>query len=348
MARLLRKVIHISAEDSPNVQLARQQMARGEAPTGENVLDGVVSWDEFLKRSTLWDEVMVTIGLRGHFWEGSEALLFPPEWLNESNRVALQLSLRERREGVHNRAWLASGGAPFIRRAKGGGCDPGEGGDPQRLGTAWCIVDELGVLELLEQRTTDTSTIGGTIKGLIRKWRLDPRNFCIDRGGGGKQIADQLRADGYPVRTVGFGEPPTPDPSFRTPRVGEKIDQKEDKYAYPSRRCQMYHELRLALDPGINEKPFAIPFTLYPKLRQELAPIPLRYDGKGRVSLPEKHRSGKRTAGQEKTLTELIGHSPDLADALVLALHAMGRGEPQRPRAGALRDRGREYMEEDY
>jgi hypothetical protein len=103
----------------------------------------------------------------------------------------------------------------------------------------------------------------------------------------------------------------------------------------------MYHELRLALDPGTNEHPFAIPAALT-RLRQELAPIPLRYDAEGRVVLPPKHRSGRRQAGQEKTLTELIGHSPDLADALVLSFHGLQLGRAERPRAGAMRDRRRE------
>jgi hypothetical protein len=103
----------------------------------------------------------------------------------------------------------------------------------------------------------------------------------------------------------------------------------------------MYHELRLALDPATNAHPFAIPGA-YTKLRQELAPIPLKYDAEGRVVLPPKHRAGRRQAGQEKTLTELIGHSPDLADALVLAHAVLREGRAERPRAGAMRDRRRE------
>jgi hypothetical protein len=338
VARLLRKVIHISAHDSPNVALGLMQQAEGKEPTGESVIEGVLSWDEYTKRMTLWDPVMVTVGVHGEFWQGKSSLLYPPEWLNESARHALQLIFRERREGTESEH-CRRGGAPFIRTAKAAGCDPGEGGDPLRLGTAWTVVDEHGVLEQLEARTTDTSEIGKTVKFLIRKWRLDPHKFVLDRGGGGKQISDQLRSEGYPVRTVGFGEPPTPDPGYRTPGVKERVDQKEDRYAYPSRRCQIYHELRLAIDPSLTERPFAIPFSRYPKLRKEMARIPLKYDGKGRVSLPEKHRSGKRQAGQEQTLTEIIGWSPDLLDSLALAYYALGRGEPGRPRAGALRDK---------
>lgn len=346
MTRLLRKIIRISADDSPNVLYARHQQAQGLEPTNEIVLDGVVDWDTYCKRRKLWDPVMQTVGLDGLFWEGSESLLYPPEWLNESARVALQLSLRERREGPGSR-WVNDGKPPFIRRATGGGCDPGEGGGPDRLGTAWCFVDQFGVLELVEQRTTDTSVIKNITKALLRKWRLPPDRFAFDRGGGGKQIADMMRSEGFNVKTIGFGEPATPDPKIGRTRVVERVDQREDRYAYVSKRAQMYHELRLILDPGINENPFAIP-NAYPKLRQELAPIPLLYDGNGRVRLPDKHRTGKRQAGQEKTLTELIGHSPDCADALVLAVHMRTGQGTQKARAGGLRYRHQMEEEEVY
>lgn len=340
MARMLRKVIHISAEDSPNVQFARWQQQQGIEPTGDTILEGVLSWDDFCKRERLWDEVMKTIGLKGLFWEGMESLLFPPEWLNLSAKRAFQLSILERVRGPESKWCRQQGNNPFIRTAKAGGCDPGEGGDPQRLGTAWSIIDELGVLEIVEMRTTDTSQIAATTKALLRKWNLHSSRFVFDRGGGGKQIADQMRSEGYEVKTVGFGEPASPDPKLGRTRVKEKVEQREDKYAYPSKRCQMYHELRLALDPGLHPpgETFAIP-AQYSKLRQELGPIPLLYDGKGRVKLPEKHRTGKRQAGQEKTLTEIIGHSPDVADSLVLAMHELIHGNEHKARAGGLRSR---------
>lgn len=208
------------------------------------------------------------------------------------------------------------------------------------------MVDEQGILELLEARTTDTTEIGAMVKALIRKYHLDPKRCCLDRGGGGKQIADQLRQEGYPVRTIGFGEQAgTPDPKIGKVRVGERKDQREDRYAYVSKRAQMYHEFSLALNPQLHgeEGVFAIP-AQYTTLRQELAPIPLLYDkGEGRIKLPPKYRTGKRQVGQEKTLTELIGHSPDQADATVLAYHAMTSNEGQRPYAGGMRSRDGDY-----
>lgn len=399
MARLLRKIIKMSARDTPNVQLGLAEQAAGDEPSGRDIVPGVLSWDQYCKRRQLWDEVMQCIGLDGEFWEGSQSLMYPPEWLNESARVAQRLLLEERFKGIGSN-WHRSGNDPLLRKAKAGACDPGEGGDANRMGTAWCIIDEHGILELIEERTTDTSVINRVTKMLLRKWRLRPERFAYDRGGGGKQHADQLRAEGINVRTVGFGEPATPDPKVGKTRQVEKVDQREDKYFYPSKRCMMYHELRMAIDPALahtrlanirnedeeadaqyqrrnerhnyrhdrfgrndtrtnhrsNHKSPANPTSIsqgtvfgipgqgeiYGKLRQELAPIPIEYDKDGKVRVPPKHKDLRKTVKQERSLTEIIGHSPDLADALVLAYHMLGSGMPQRARAGGLRDRRRE------
>ena len=344
--RYLRKVFHIGASDSPNVALGLMQQAQGLEPTGEEVLAGPLSWYDYQKRLRLWDEVMICIGLRGHFWEGSEALLYPPDWLNVSAMWALRYQFKARHPDPAKRLY---------RKAKAGFCDPGEGGDPNRLGTAWAIVDELGLLELVEKRTTDTSEIIPFTKALLRRHHLDPEKFGFDRGGGGKQIADQMRKQGWGVKTVGFGEPVGGrDPKPGTPRVGERLDLKEEGHAYISRRVQMYHGLRLAVDPGLHSTPWAIPGgranggpdDVYAKLRQEMALIPLLYDGKGRMRLPDKHRTGRRQAGQERTLTEIVGHSPDLLDAVAGAHYMLTGYNEHKPRAGGLKRRRKPL--EDY
>jgi hypothetical protein len=349
--RYLRRVIHIAAEDSPNVALGLMQQAQGVEPTGEEVLPGPLSWYDYQKRLRLWDEVMICIGLRGRFWEGSEALLYPPEWLNASGLQAIRHHFKARHPDPAKRLY---------RKAKAGFCDPGEGGDPNRLGTAWAIVDELGVLEVVEKRTVDTSEIIGFTRALLRKHHLAPEKFGFDRGGGGKQHADTMRSQGWNVRTVGFGEPVGGrDPKPGTPRVAERLDLKEEGYAYVSRRVQMYHGLRLAVDPGLHSVPWAIPqgrggsaaspTDVYAKLRQEMALIPLLYDGKGRMRLPDKYRSGgKRQAGQERTLTEIVGHSPDLLDALAGAHYMLTGYDEHRPRAGGLRQRQTPADMDDY
>jgi hypothetical protein len=131
------------------------------------------------------------------------------------------------------------------------------------------------------------------------------------------------------------------DPKRGLRQLGERIDQREESYAYRNRRAQMYGELREMLDPARPQERggplgFAIPpptyGSQYAELRRQLAPIPLMYDGEGRMELPPKNKraeAGESISGpgqsrtKRKTLSELIGCSPDEADALVLAVHGM-------------------------
>jgi hypothetical protein len=98
--------------------------------------------------------------------------------------------------------------------------------------------------------------------------------------------------------------------------VRERTQDKETGYVYRNRRAEMFGMLRVRLDPA-NATPFGIP-TEYRELRRQLSLIPLKYDTEGRLFLPPKN---KRSANSnEQTLTDIIGHSPDEADSLVLAV----------------------------
>jgi hypothetical protein len=115
--------------------------------------------------------------------------------------------------------------------------------------------------------------------------------------------------------------------------VKAKVDEKYEKYSYRNRRAQMYWELAEWMDPQGAHGGFAIPdhTPVYQELRRQLAPIPRRYDEEGRIILPPKrNKPGARKA--EPSLEQIIGRSPDDADALVLALFAMTH-RVQRPTA---------------
>jgi hypothetical protein len=280
-------------------------------------------WDEYQLRLATWDEISKCIGLAGEFYEGREVLLYPPDWLDRSARLAIALR-----------------GTP--RKAKGIGIDPAEGGDK----TAMAAVDEFGLIELLSKKTPNTAIITSEALAFMRRHNVPPENVCIDRGGGGKQHADRLKQMGYEVRTVAFGEPLIPKPRHGKHGLHERVAQRESRYAYINRRAEMYGRLRELLDPSfysfgesagrLSSSGFAIPggsLPVYMELRRQLAPIPLLYDPEGRLFLPPKtKRNPKSTI---KTLTEIIGHSPDEADALVLAIHAMST-ETKRKKAGAM------------
>ncbi len=308
-----RKIIKITAEHSPNVRYARAQIRAGLEPTDEIVVPGVLPWSEFQKRLSTWDEVRQTIGLYAEFYEGAEVLLYPPEWLNRAEDLDKT---------------LISNKKPRVARAMG--VDPAEGGDD----TAWAIVDEYGILDLISVQTADTSYITRRTIALIREWKLDPRRVVFDRGGGGAQIAHQLRSQKYPVGSVGFGETVKGKRKRGAKQLKELAHEEEERYAYFNRRAEMYFRVRSLLDPGITRQPqgFALP-AKFTELRRQMSLIPLLYDIEGRVKIPPKRRRSENS--EEPCLEEIMGCSPDETDALVLAVYALFAGPSKGPiRAG--------------
>jgi|SRR5262252_2354335 len=340
-----RKVVRIRATDSPNVRYALAERAAGRTPTGRTIIPGVLPWDEYLARLALWDEVMICIGIEAQFYKGATVLLYPPQWLDRAHAY-----------------WTKVHGT--TRRGLALGIDTGEG----VANTSLCVVDNYGIIEMLSQRTPDTSDIVGLVIGIGTRHGVDPSRWVFDRGGGGKQIADQMRAgvgrDGkrYPVQTVGFGESVLADLKRGLKRIEERMDEREDRYTYKTRRSEMYGTLRLLLDPARLSDPtaggllperspgaFAMPpptaGPVYAELRRQLAKIPLLYDKEGQLYLPPKNPpAGSARPGEivgmgtqretRVTMTSLLGHSPDEADALVLAVHGLTH-TPRQATAGA-------------
>lgn len=316
MTRYYRRVIRIRGEDSPNVRLAEAQLTSGLAPTKEQIVLGVLSWEEYQFRRAMWDEVRQCIGLDALFWEGASVFLYPMMWLDRAERIA---------EGLRGRR----------RQARGIGIDPAEGGDK----TAMTAVDELGIIEQVSKKTPDTSVITGEALAFMLRHGCPPDRVYFDRGGGGKQHADRLRTDGHPVRTVDFGEPVTPNPRWGGYKPPDQLENREERTIYLNRRAQMYDLARILLDPAsvhvkdfwesITGEPgypsdefngFGIPKELV-ELRRQLSPIPLLYDKEGKMRMLPKSKTNPES--KEVTLTQLLGCSPDEADSFVIALYAM-------------------------
>ena len=302
-----RRVIRIDAHDSPNVALGLAQQARGQKPTGKEVVPGVLSWDEYQARLATWDEVRKCVGLWAKFWQGADLLLFPPTWLDLAEQRAAALGNTR-------------------RYAKAIGVDPAEGGDK----TAMAVIDELGIIELKSRKTPDTTQIIDDVVILMHRYHVPPDKVCFDRGGGGKQLADRMRQIGYPVQTVAFGESLTPEPQTSKATVDERQRAREQK-VYVNRRAQMYGSLSEAIDPTNtdDDKPrWAIPTGICgdksdsrTNLRSQLAPIPKLYDSMERIKMLPKRNP--LNPDDQRTLIKLIGHSPDEADAVVIARHVM-------------------------
>jgi hypothetical protein len=307
-----RKVIKIKAEDSPNVRVALEEIARGLPPSGEVVTPGVLTYPEYLSRRKNWDAVRQMIGLDAEFYEGGELLCFPPDWIDLAEKF--HNTLRGR-----------------TRQAKSIGIDPGEGG----ADTSFSAVDELGIIAWQSIKTPDTDVIPRETIVFGQRMNVPPNRWIFDRGGGGKQHADRLRARGFPVQTVAFGEPVTPARKRGMKTIKKLVQEDEERYVCVNRRADMYMRLRMRLDPT-RPPGFGIP-PEYTELRRQLAPIPLLYDGEGRIYLPPKTKKPNSTV---KSLTEMIGRSPDDADALVLAVYGMSEGFTKRMVVGGMKRKG--------
>lgn len=295
--RYFRKVLRICAEDSPNVLLAQAEIQAGRPPSGKIIVPGVLPWGDYCKRREVWDPVRQSIGLDACFYKGAASLLFPPSWLDRAHAVHQQLS-------------------QLPRTAEGVGVDSAEGGD----NTVWSAVDRLGLIDMEVARTPDTSVITSKTLLFMAHHKVPPKRVLFDRGGGGKQHADRLRSQGYPVGTVAFGEPVTPEPKVGTTSVSVRKAQREEKYVYKNRRAHLYGLLRELLEPSPDSPGFGLP-PKYTELRRQLAAMPLLFDSEGRLRMLPKRKA--RPESTEITLTEILGCSPDEADSLVLAVYAM-------------------------
>lgn len=307
--RYYRKCIRIRAEESPNVRRGLEQFARGEVPDGRTVIPGLKTYADYVMQRRLLDPERQAVILDAEWYRGSTNLLYPPDWLDRAERLALE----GRRDGDR-----------FM------GVDPAEGGDS----SVWVVVDRCGVVYLESRKTPTTTVMVDHTLRLMATKGVKATNVVFDSGGGGKQHVDWLRDKGYGVRAVGFGEAASPVDRFRryTRSTTTRVEDAETQYVYKNRRAEMYGILRQLLDPA-NSTGFAIPAE-YAELRRQLAPIPLWYD-EGRLFLPPKQRKpDSGVVGANKvTMHDLIGCSPDEADALVLATFALV--EPSSaPRAG--------------
>jgi hypothetical protein len=245
----------------------------------------------------LWDEVRQCIGLDAEFYEGADSLLYPPHWLDASVRQAELLQ--------------------SFRVATSIGVDPAEGGDS----TVYTAIDEKGLIEQISKKTPNTAVITSDTIAFAFKHKVPDRMVFFDAGGGGKQHADRLRAQGFKVNSVAFGAAATPiRKPGRTPTEKRKLEDLA-RYAYKNRRAEMYGMTSIALDPD-DEEPFAIPGCYY-ELRRQMSLMPKMFDEGGRLFLPPKDAP---KSSNVITIKQLLGGSPDELDSLVLAVYGLNVG----------------------
>jgi len=286
-----RKVLHISGDDSPNVKIGRWWAEQGRTGSPPREIPGVMTWERYKHYELTLDPIKKAMRLHGQFYEGREYLMFPPAWLDAAEELWQTVIGLDR--------------GPYFM-----GVDVAEGG---RDLTCWAVIDRFGIVDVEAMSTRDTSVIPDITRDKMRRYKIPAKHVCFDRGAGGKQYSDLMKRQGLRVRAIGFGE------GAREPKV------------YLNRRCEMYGRMRETMNPQrwtkvVDEQGnetwsrcFAIPPDSY-ELRGELTVLPLAYDERGKLWLPPKKKTKNSKA---QTLEEMIGRSPDRADAVVLANWAM-------------------------
>ena len=303
------KIIKVPANMSPNIQLALEEEKLGKEPSRRIIVPGCMDIDDYRFRCKTYDPVKKAAGIDAEFYEGEEIKMFPQPWLAISQEMARELDspLSEVKRFGERRTM---------------GIDTAEGGDD----TVWTIIDKYGVIKQVSMKTRKTSMIKGKTLALMKEYDVKEQDVLFDRGGGGKEHVDYLREQGYEVECVGFGESPSSPEQFIAGwnDPDDRKDLYEQRYAYKNKRAQLYGTLREMLNPervlieGV--KCFAIP-AVYTELLRQLQPIPLMYDGEGRMILPPKDNPSPTYKGP--TIKKMIGRSPDQSDSLVLAIFAL-------------------------
>lgn len=299
------KVIHIKGEDSPNVKLGLKQEAAGIKPTNKVLVPGLLTYREYKKRRALWSKMLQCISLDGRFYKGEEVMLFPDTWLKHSWKLWAE---------QHDN----------FEPAKAIGADTAEGGD----NTCSAIAGQRRLLELRSAKTPDTSKIQTTLLDLMNEYNVPPENVYLDQGGGGKEHADYLRAMGYDVNCVFFGKTATEDKTYLREWKSdeEKKDLNETRFTFKNKRTELYHNASRMCNPAYGG--YALPPPTegpqYAELYRQLRLMPKLLDDEGRFYLPPKR---KRPNSKEQSLEELLGCSPDEADAFVLAMWGLESSE---------------------
>lgn len=300
----IRRVIRIAAEDIPNVAYGLQERRAGKIPSNKILVPGVKAFKTYETNLRKWDPEQICVSLRAMFYKGKKILLWPPEWLANCKILAHEL------------------GKAGIGRATAIGIDPGEG----TAETVMVAGNRRGVVAVEALKTPDTSDINDNLIDFGRRMGVPPEDWIFDAGGGGKQHADRLRrleiSEERPyagVRTLPFGGAAGQRQLKVEGELTGRVEDEEVRYVYFNRRAELYGEASILCDPDLGG--YAIP-AQFAELHRQLSLIPKKRDEHGRLKLPPKNRTASSTS-KEQTITDIVGCSPDHADAFCLMVYGV-------------------------
>lgn len=175
----------------------------------------------------------------------------------------------------------------FPKSKSGEGRDRYFGFDAAGLGAdsdVMVVIDKYGVIEYKKLIDEDTHTKVGIAQRLYEQYEC--KDGCAD-GTGGYSLGtvDLLKDKGFKITPVNFAQ------------------AAYDKEKYPNSRTEMYLELAEAVREG---------FWIPEEAREELLAQEVTINKRGQQALVPKD-----------CVKKIIGHSPDLADAIALAVYAM-------------------------
>ena len=253
--------INVSCLDHPNVT------------SGQNQIPGAVTRE--------WvDEMRAKHGEDSPFWHARVLGKFP----DAGSDSLLSAREIEATEGIQT-------GVKEPRRI---------GLDVARMGSDTSVLtvyDETRTLIAVESwRSEDLMQTAGRLIDAIRRFKVEPRNACVDVCGIGAGVVDRCREAGMIVTPVDFGGGPVGD---WAPLLGREA-------GFPNRRCELHAVMRQL----VREKAISIP-TRYREIVADLSAIRYWYDGRGRFVVEPKD-----------AIKERIRRSPDFSDAAILALGA--------------------------
>lgn len=152
----------------------------------------------------------------------------------------------------------------------------------------YVIVDKYGMVDYIEKVEANTQQKVGIVDMLHNKYKFKTGNIDCT-GGYGQGVYDICQDKNIPVNSVNFAQ--------------KAIDL--DKY--PNARTEIYLELAKAVREG---------FWVNDIVKEELLAQALFINNRGQGQLVPKD-----------DVKKILGHSPDLCDAVALAVYAMNHGE---------------------
>lgn len=355
-----RRVLKIRAQDSPNVRRGLILKARhpdwslDKLDEQSRLVAGVLGYAEYVQRRATWDKVRQSVGLDAEFWEGAELLLFPPDWLTrcaqadfvgrcmKSPTESIGIDPAEGGDKTSMAAVNRWGLKELVsRKTPNTAAITGEViAFVRKHNIPWSkvVFDRGGggkqhADRLIEQGHKGVRTVAfGEAPSIELKrglHQIEHRKDMKEEA----YVYVNLRAQMYHELSLlcdpagwtnGF-----PDVMASLDGLGELPGTTAEPIPGETEEEFIRRKVRLAGQKVRANAGFAMPDQdePYAELRRQLAVMPKLTDEEGRYwMLPKQLKTGKVQSSAKdrvKTLVEIIGHSPDEADSVVLAVHAL-------------------------